>query len=509
MNAFAGSARRARGFEASSKRFWIAAGLALAMLLCFGPVAAVCQTPTSPSSGDGGAGTAYEPGFADTGKSVEPPRECPPAEGLTAYFEVYEVLSVNAGGAPDELRFLGAADEDEEGPDEEPIRIPLGVRVLFNASCSNEAAYFCYYYGDGTYNLDVMNPQERHAYSTAQEYTVRLTVYDAQGWESQQILQPVTVAATLEYVDRGPILADEASHTAVYGDYAWVTHLGELLTCYEIIPDPVNPEDPPNVVPVSTVVAHHANRLAVGNGHLYLCARSAGMHVYTATPSAPQYRSTWLGASAPAYDAVADGDLVYVAAYGAGLCVVDVSNPYSPVEIARQPLPSGVKAMRICVADGVAVVADHASKVHVIDVANPAAPVIKSSVTMGYVGCMSLTADRMFAADAYGSTRLYDLSVLQYPEPLGVFDTASALGRTPKDMVLSGRSLLVGFGTSFPYSFEVARIDIADPQAPYLTESLPLTGTVSGGVGGMYPVGGGVLVGSSVCEYAFVDVIEP
>jgi hypothetical protein len=94
------------------------------------------------------------------------------------------------------------------------------------------------------------------------------------------------------------------------------------------------------------------------------------------------------------------GDYVYVAAGGAGLRVIDVSNPITPVEVG---VYAPQFARSVFVAADLAFIATEQSGLWVIDVSDPAAPVAVGDFdTTGSANGSYVTDDDAYVADGVG-----------------------------------------------------------------------------------------------------------
>ena len=94
------------------------------------------------------------------------------------------------------------------------------------------------------------------------------------------------------------------------------------------------------------------------------------------------------------------GSYAYVADIGAGLRVIDVSDPAAPFEVGSYDTPG--YAYGVAVAGSYAYVADWTGGLRVIDVSTPSAPVeVGSYLTPGYAYGVAVAGSYAYVADYY------------------------------------------------------------------------------------------------------------
>jgi hypothetical protein len=142
------------------------------------------------------------------------------------------------------------------------------------------------------------------------------------------------------------------------------------------------------------------------------------VHVQTFTPMPLSFLSL---SGFPNGVAVA-GDTAYVAAGGAGLHVIDISDLTAPVRRATLSLPGNANEVRV--AGGYAYVAAGASGLQIVDVLDPAHPRLVGSVdTPGNATDLAVRGDRVYVADGSAGLQVIDAAVRSAPLRVGSLDT--------------------------------------------------------------------------------------
>jgi len=161
------------------------------------------------------------------------------------------------------------------------------------------------------------------------------------------------------------------------------------------------------------------------------------------------------------------GTYAYVAASGAGLRVIDISDPITPFEVGSYDTPG--KASAVHVSGFYAYVADVVMGLRVIDISDPIAPSeVGSYDPGGYV-------EDVYVSDSYAylATRSYDEGLvivdIANPDSPQLEDTCDTGGRT------------YGVHVAQPYAYAATEdglwvVDISDPAGPQVTGSRYLAG---------------------------------
>jgi peptidoglycan/xylan/chitin deacetylase (PgdA/CDA1 family) len=162
----------------------------------------------------------------------------------------------------------------------------------------------------------------------------------------------------------------------------------------------------------------------------------------------------------------AAGHYAYVACGEAGLQVVDVSDPAAPVLIGSADTPGA--ACDVAVHNDTLSVADGAGGLQVMDVTDPAAPALTgaSAAVTNSTGAFA-KGDLTFLAEGADGLRIVDLGDPSAPVTLGACDTPG----DARDVVVSGQFAYVADGAS-----GVQMVDITDLANPAIVGNAAIAG---------------------------------
>jgi len=168
------------------------------------------------------------------------------------------------------------------------------------------------------------------------------------------------------------------------------------------------------------------------------------------------------------------GNYAYVADYGSGLAIIDVSDPTSPGTPAY--INTTGEASGIAVRGNYAYVADGPSGLHIIDVSDPSSlSLLGTFDTDGYASDVTLSADgsKAYVADGFSGLHIVNVSDSANPSSWGLFNTGGeALG-----IALSSDSskAYIANGVS-----GILIVDVRDASNLYSFGSLATLGKASG-----------------------------
>ena len=152
------------------------------------------------------------------------------------------------------------------------------------------------------------------------------------------------------------------------------------------------------------------------------------------------------------------GDHAFVADYGSGLQVIDISDPTNPTLVGTCDTPGD--ALCVTVSGNHAFVADYSSGLQVIDISDPASPVIVGTCdTPGLAYGVTVSGDHAFVADRSSGLQVINISDPTNPTIVGTCDTPGYAW----DVTVSGDHAFVADRSS---GLQV--IDISDPTNPTL-----------------------------------------
>jgi hypothetical protein len=207
----------------------------------------------------------------------------------------------------------------------------------------------------------------------------------------------------------------------------------------------------------------YANNVDVTGNHAYVAAGATGLQVVdVSNPSLPRIVGA---ADTPgnANDVKVVGDLAYVADGTAGLQVIDVSDPSVPVLVGSVDTP-GV-AQDVVVRGNLAYLADGSGGLRIIDVSAPAVPLEVGFLSSGgSVAGVDVNEARTLAVLAQGST----VTVVNVSNPATPVVLGSVAVGDARDVALDG---------SFAFIADKARsftsVNLSDPGHPVVAATTP------------------------------------
>jgi hypothetical protein len=110
-----------------------------------------------------------------------------------------------------------------------------------------------------------------------------------------------------------------------------------------------------------------------------------------------------------AYSVKIVGNLAYIADYASGLKIIDISNPASPILKGSYDTPG--YAVGIEIVGNLAYVADYSSGLQIIDISNPANPTLKGSYdTPNEAYSVKIVGNLAYIADGHSGVQIIDIS---------------------------------------------------------------------------------------------------
>jgi hypothetical protein len=233
--------------------------------------------------------------------------------------------------------------------------------------------------------------------------------------------------------------------------------------------DVFNPLTPTKVSEITTPGL--VNDLVYDNNFLYVADGSAGLRIFdVSNVAAPQALGSFKPVGAVLGVAVSSG-LAYVVDAVVGLTVVNVTNPAAPAALGT--LSNLSKASRVVVSGLHVFVADNSTfggtRVFIVNVNNPAAPVLKFDLPVD--GVTDLTVD---------AGKLYASRFVLFPGPaLSIFDVTNPASPTLLGSLngnVSFRGVVVQGTKAFALTLDTLKVvDIGNPALPTEVASLPVT----------------------------------
>jgi hypothetical protein len=231
----------------------------------------------------------------------------------------------------------------------------------------------------------------------------------------------------------------------------------------------------PILTPSGSVgIPYEAVDLAVGDGFAYVAAEPVGIEIIDVRDPSSPASAGWVPYLGKAVSLEAAGDVLY---FGTGETTFGVylaeSDTVVTVDIA------GAKTAGVAVRGDYAYVADVASRIHVVDVADTTAPGYVSSGNIGGKGEDVIAGDDNIyiitsfdgAPDSRNGVAVYGLQIPTYPLPVSFVEIPSV----PYKAALAGDALYLATG----YAGLVV-VDVSDPANPARIGSVPSSDAATG-----------------------------
>jgi hypothetical protein len=286
----------------------------------------------------------------------------------------------------------------------------------------------------------------------------------------------------------------QASGVFVSGNLAYVADAPGLL-----VVDVTNPGSPSLAGSSGTVF--DAERLSVSGGHAYLTGGDFGSNkfqIIAVNPANPDYlRTGTCNTPGTAAGIAVLGGYAYVADSASGLQIIDVADPLRPALVGSHDTPG--QASGVFVSGSYAYVADGVSGLRIVNVADPAHPTsVGSCSTPGAALSVTVSGDYAYVADSAG-LRIVNVADPAHPALAGSYNTPGQ----PYGVAVSGGYAYVPYVAAGSSGLLV--IDVSNPQSPTLAGTCITPDQASGVfVSGRYAY---VTAGSS--GLLVIDVTDP
>jgi hypothetical protein len=243
-----------------------------------------------------------------------------------------------------------------------------------------------------------------------------------------------------------------ANGVAVNGNYAYVAAGASGLQVVN-----VSNRNNPQIV-ASLALKGNANNVRLLGNLAYVAAGSSGLEIVDVTnPLAPALLGTF-ATGGTALDVNVRGTTAYIA-NSSNLVLADVTNPAVITKIGAVSLSGTIQGVDVDPSRKLAVVAAGTTGLEVVDISNPAAPVLRGTVSTGDARNVRINGNYAFVADFSNSTTSVDISV---PTALIVRShiTDPNLGGYLQDLALSGTFAL---GADVKFVNGIPITDISNP----------------------------------------------
>lgn len=244
-----------------------------------------------------------------------------------------------------------------------------------------------------------------------------------------------------------------ANSVDVSGDFAFVAAGGAGLQVVSLSPGRTAP-----AVVTSLAIPGNANDVALAGNIAYVAMGSGGLAVVDVTnPLTPKLLGT-INTGGNALDVAPRGNTAYVA-NGNSLALVNVANPAAMTIIKTVPLSGTVWGVDVDADRHLAAVAAGTSGIFMLDVTNPAAPLVLGSVGTGDARDAAIHGDFVLVADQANS--MTSVNISSPATPVVVSRTALSLGGRLNDIKLSGNFAL---GADVFFVNGIPIVDITNPE---------------------------------------------
>jgi hypothetical protein len=263
----------------------------------------------------------------------------------------------------------------------------------------------------------------------------------------------------------------------------WDTDAGELKL-FPFVPALVGSYDTPG----------NARGVFVSGDHLFVADFGSGLHVVDITdPTAPTLLGTY-NTPGSALGVYVTGDYAFVADYGSGLQVIDITDPAAPSLLGTCDTPG--LAVGVFVAGDLAFVADYDEGFQVIDISDPTTPWLGATYdTPGNALGVFVTGDLAFVADDGFGLQVIDITAPP-PTLLGSYDTPG----NARGVYVTGDLAFVADD-----AFGLQVIDVTDVAAP----SLLGTFVTPGNAWGVFASGDLAYVADYDFGLQVIDITDP
>jgi hypothetical protein len=271
--------------------------------------------------------------------------------------------------------------------------------------------------------------------------------------------QPEAAQGKLQLIGRWPFGSAKAVAFDAVRQVAFLGGGGGVFVL-----DVLNPLNPNKVSEISTPGL--VNDLVLDNNLLYVANGSGGLRVFDVSDvTAPSELGSFFPIGGTQGVAVESG-LAYISDDVAGLSIVNVTNPGTLVAVGElQNLP---RASRVVVSGSHAYVLG-VGRVFIVDVSNPAAPVLASDLQIFDVTDIAVSAQRLYASLS-GFSPVKILSIFDVTDPTSPTLLGSLNGTRGFD------AIAVQGTVAFALSFDTLKVvDVSNPAVPAELASFVVT----------------------------------
>jgi len=229
------------------------------------------------------------------------------------------------------------------------------------------------------------------------------------------------------------------------------------LTDYPDDPSCSNLTDTSEVDPVqvgSCDTPGNALKVYVSGNYAYVADFGSGLQIINVSSSTtPNLVAT--SYLATPYSVYVSGDYAYVARGNYGLDIIDVSNPEFPDNVSNFDT---LNTQSVHAIEDYAYVTDHLNGIKIIDISNPAVPILAGSFDTGIAQDIFVRDNYAYVADGDSGLQILDVSNPQLPTWIGEYETSNT-----NSVYVEGDYAYV---TNTLTGLQI--INIANPDSPFL-----------------------------------------
>ena len=238
---------------------------------------------------------------------------------------------------------------------------------------------------------------------------------------------PMVQAADAENVELVGQIGGITEAVAVQGDYAYLG-VGSRL----VVLDVSNPANP-MVVGQTGVLPDVVQDVAVAGDYAYVADDDAGLRIIDVTDPATPIETGVYDTPEKAFGVAVAGDYAYVGDGYGGLRIIDVTDPAAPTEAGFYDTPGDARGVAVAAGDPqghtYAYVVDWDEGLRIINVTDPAAPTEAGFYdTVGRAGGVAVVGDYAYVATKYydgggGGLHIINVTDPAAPSQVGFYDT--------------------------------------------------------------------------------------
>ncbi len=254
--------------------------------------------------------------------------------------------------------------------------------------------------------------------------------------------------------------------------------LGAVETGQNSLPSWLNLQ--PKLLSTYSIVNGQASGLAINGNKVFLANGGAGLQIIDVSdPGNPMWLSTYyFAAGGWPFGVVINGDIAFIAAGIEGIQIINVSNLGTPSFLSSYPVDNSGEAIHVTLNGSIAFVADSIS-LQIIDVSNMSNPRLLSSYAVSAQE-VAVSNDKVFVAARYAGLQVFDASNLSNPSLLSTIYPVGTNGVT-YGVTINGSVAFVADGYAGLQILNISDESNPDLLSTFLVETGQVSGVVISG----------------------------